>query len=81
MRVEFQKVVFWKETEKLAVFRSLFQPFGIIMTMKLGTFVKSSFLVISGQYGNGDRYKNYNFSFRYIFATSMTVESFITKVA
>ena len=42
----------------------------------LGAFLKS--ILSSGYHGNNDCYKNFNFSFHYIFPSSITVQSFIT---
>ena len=42
----------------------------------LGTFYMQSIL-LNGWDGDGDRYKNFDCSFRYIFLSSTTVQSFI----
>ena len=44
-------------------------------TRPLDTFLSS---LLNGYHGNDDRYKNFNFSFGYVFPRSMTVQSFIT---
>ena len=41
----------------------------------LGTLLS---IISNGSHGNDDRYKRFDFSFSYIFPSSMTVQSFIT---
>ena len=47
---------------------------GLILN-PLGTFQS---ILSNGYHGNDDRYKNFDFSFGYLFPSSMTVPSFIT---